>query len=228
MKIFRLALVLAALSLASQANAELHRYSFKSVLQPTNSAGLIGVYPDATAITGEFQLDDSLPATAYPDTLYTYGALSGSVHIGNNTITFADSLAYVYNYSNVTEVALLGGGGWYTGGSIAETQAPAGYAIEGVQLRFDFQRTGLDTPIDRLFSSHTLLSSSLYLNYGRSPDSLYGNWGSVTDIEPLPQLPAVPEPNMALLVGMGLLCLLAARKRLPLPGAAGHHLVRAE
>ncbi|WP_332856085.1 hypothetical protein [Duganella sp. S19_KUP01_CR8] len=214
MNIFRLVLVLATLSLASQANAELHQYTFKSVLVPDNAVNATRVYPDGTTITGKFQLDDSLSSTDYTNSRYTYGAFSGSILIGNNAIKFADSLVYVTNnYANITEVVMLGGGRWNTGGSISETQAPAGYAIEGLQLSFDFQRAAIDTPIDRLFSSQTPISSSLYLDYGLSNGMFYGNWGSVTEIKPLSPIPAVPEPNMALLIGIGFLCLLVAKRR---------------
>ncbi len=52
MNIFRLVLVLATLSLSSQANAELHQFTFKSVLQPDNSINGTMVYPAGTTITG--------------------------------------------------------------------------------------------------------------------------------------------------------------------------------
>ncbi len=108
-------------------------------------------------------MDDGLAAIDYPDARFTYGAWSGSVHIENNTITFANSLAYIHNYySDVTVVTMLGGDRWSTGGSISETQAPAGYAIEGLQLSFGFQRAAIDTPINSLLSTQTFLTSSLY------------------------------------------------------------------
>lgn len=216
MNFFRLAIVLVALLISTQANADVHRFAFSATLESDVIWGnLIRVYPGGTAIEGEFQLDEGRPGIDYPDMRYTYGAFSGSVHVGGNTIHFADSLAYTYSpdYADITTETMLGGNAWNTGGSISETSAPGGYAVDGFQLRFNFLGAHLiDKPFHTLIAENTLLSNDLYLGYGIADNVFHGNWGKITELHEQPTVSTVPEPNMAFLIGLGFISLLAARK----------------
>jgi hypothetical protein len=209
MKLFRSVFLLTALFISSQASAGLHLFSFQGTLD-SDPAGGIMVYPGGTAIDGVFQLDDGISGIDLPGMRNYYGVFSGIVHVGDNTINFAEGYTSIFNYptADITFVTMLGGPAWSTGGSISETQAPAPYAIDGFQIRFVLpSHIPTDTPIHSLLADNTLSPPSLYLSYGRTDNSITGNWGQITEIR------AVPEPNMAFLMGFGFLSLLAIRKR---------------
>lgn len=214
MNFSRSAMMLAALLISSQASAGLHSFSFSGVLGSDQFSNMIDVYQDGTPFSGVFQLDDSVAGVDSPTLREYYGAYSGYVVIGNNKIQFADSLAHVQNptYADMTSVTLLGGPGWNTGGSISETQAPAGYAIEGFQIRFDFLGAkAIDTPMHRILADNTADWSSVSFGYGYANNFFYGNWGEITDFHK--DVTSVPEPQTAFLLGLGLIGLIAARKR---------------
>lgn len=210
MKFIRLVTVLAALLVSAQAGASPLTFSFKATLESdVDWVGLVRVYPGGTVVDGQFQIDENIAGTDYPNMTYYNGAFSGYAHIGDNTIHFADSLAYTHDlYPGYTIITMLGGNAWNTGGSIAENQPPAGYNVNGLQLRFTFEGTKpTNTPVRSLFADSKLLSSSFYVGYGIENNLTHANWGDITEIR------KVPEPSTGFLMGLGLIGLLAIHKR---------------
>lgn len=216
MNLFRSLLLVTALACSAQASAGVHSYSFNGTLSSDPVGNMVRVYEPGLAVSGTFELDDAVPGVYdYPghDYYNYYGAFSGSVNVNNNTINFGNSVAYVYNWPNsdVTTVTMLGGNAWNTGGWISETDAPAGYAIDGFQIRFDFHGPiASNTPIHSILANHAVAWSSLYLSYGIGDNVLFGNWGDVIGFEENPA--EVPEPNAILLTLLALFSLFAMRR----------------
>ncbi|SHH72169.1 PEP-CTERM sorting domain-containing protein [Massilia sp. CF038] len=210
MNFIRLATVFVALLFSAQVSASPLTYSYTATLESDQDwANLIRVYPGGTAVEGQFQFDETRAVSESPDLTNYNGAFSGYARIGANLIQFTDSLAYTHtNFPGYTIVTMLGGNGWNTGGSISETQAPAGFNVEGIQLRFTFEgNQPANTSLRTLLAEGRLLESSFFVGYGIKDDVIYANWGNITEMRD------VPEPATGFLMGLGLIGLLAARKR---------------
>lgn len=212
---FRSAAMLAALLISTPASAGVQSFSFNGNLSTELSSNLIPVYSPGMNISGNFAIDDAISGVYdYPGRDYRnyYGALSGSVNVDGNTLKFGNSIAHVYRStsSGITSVTLLGGNGWRTGGWISETRAPAGFAVQGFQIRFDYMNAiTTETPIATILNNYAANWTSLFLHYGLEGQTFHGNWGNVTALETTD----IPEPDMGWLMLASLLVLAAVLRK---------------
>lgn len=220
MKILRTALAFAALLVPLLANAGVLSFSFHGTLGNFNPT-LDSIYPHGTPISGVFHIDAGIPAQIrYEDYSAYYGAFSGTVNVADNSIHFAHSFAYIQNIADpqhpLTYMTMLGGDRWNTGGTISETQPPAGMNIDGFQIMFIYpELIDTDTTIHDFLTAIPASYASLYLSYG----GMDGVWGDISEIIPLSEPAPVPEPSGLLLVCLGMMAFLAARIRRQAPTA---------
>lgn len=213
MKCFRNAFLFAACLIASHAGAAVHHFSFSAILTGAYSA-LQSFYTAGTTIDGTFKIDDAIEGVYSPSpnglgVRRYHGNYSGTLQVGANTITFADSYSYVYNANaGITYLTMVGGNTALTGGTISETQAPGSFAIGSfeIQLFYPFAISP-DMPIHEILSGYPVPQGSVYLDYGNHR-FLNGVRGDLTALDAAP----VPEPHGGMLTGLALLGLVAVRK----------------
>lgn len=215
MNFLRLALVTVALALSARAGATVSTYSFAGALNSV-APDVAAYYPEGALLSGTFSIDDAVPGWTYPhepgevEVTNHYGAVSGTVSLGSNTITFTSSLAYVITYPDSASLLfLLGGNAWGTGGALSETQPVDGLSLTGFQLSFGFAPVSSDTPITTLLSGAEAASGSFALNFSSAQSPYVVAFGEMTSIS------AVPEPAavVQLMTGLFALMMVVAYRR---------------
>jgi hypothetical protein len=214
MKLIRLVIALSALIFSTHASAGLSSFEFSAINDDEQFAGG-KVYPTGTVFHGHFQLGEAELVYEDPVQREYGGMFTGSFQIGSNMVQFNDGTVDVVSGTRTgrTIVTLTAGNTWGADGTISETESPNGHVIDGFMLRFIYPSLiALDTPVQEILTENVLPSQdafSMYIDYGFDAEMSYGAMGHVTELRAV----NVPEPDSAILLGLGTFALAACIRR---------------
>lgn len=193
-------------------------YTVEGVLglpwDPLTPEALAPYYSPGTVVRGNFTLDDEVGLTRFPDANWFFGAFSGEFAFGSNLVKARNSFAANTVLPYGTELTMLGGNRWNTGGVVEESLRIPGLTLAGVQLRFSRPEIlPLDTPVRELLASATPESGSFALVYSDGTDASLVTWWQVTQLRAVES--EIPEPGSGMLLATGVLLVAARRRRAP-------------
>jgi len=213
MPILRSAVVVAALLLASEAQAYTTAFAFDGTLDAPTS-GLASRIPAGTPISGVFLINElEYPEPTWDPGLTAYPqALNGFARVGNDLIRFSHGDGVLVTYPDNNTAYLTADHAYQH--DLTETQPPAGYGLNWLEVDIRYAPGySWGTPLRDVLGGQLgpRSSAAIYLDYGS--ESITGTITSITPTSPS-VMSTVPEPSGVLTVGTALGALFVRRRML--------------